>query len=354
MKFPCVSVALFSLLLTGGFAFAGDQSPPAPAHMSRQTRLDLIRAFNSELVYIRTPFPMGKTGLTLKTSGDLYPSGPELQQMIAMWGPSVKPGDRARISGIVIKDNQIHFEINGGPVKNSKWYQRVTVGGVTGNNVPIAPSDAQANARGSYVDLVFPHYVPELGPIQLKALLHPVFDFDSKSALEAYLDTVPPKAKLAIQNHQVLVGMNHEMVICAKGRAPKKDREKDGDTEWEEWIFGEPPEDVDFVRFVGDEVVRVETIKVSGEKIVRADKEIELQPPTEVAKKDAQSARPTIVPTLRRPGEETPNNAPTATPSAGRAPLPPPPPPGIGDGPGNSTGPPPTKIPAPNFVAVNR
>ena len=34
--------------------------------MSKQTRMDLIRAFNFELVYIRSPFPMGKTGLTLK------------------------------------------------------------------------------------------------------------------------------------------------------------------------------------------------------------------------------------------------------------------------------------------------
>ena len=38
-------------------------------HISKQTRMDLIRAFNAELVYIRSPFPMGKTGLTLKQDG---------------------------------------------------------------------------------------------------------------------------------------------------------------------------------------------------------------------------------------------------------------------------------------------
>jgi len=31
-------------------------------------------------------------------------------------------------------------------------------------------------------------------------------------------------------------------------------------------------QDVDFVRFVGDEVVRVETMKVDGQKIVRVRK----------------------------------------------------------------------------------
>ena len=83
---------------------------------------------------------------------------------------------------------------------------------------------------------------------------------------EAYLETVPPKVKEAIQNHQVLVGMNHEMVTYAKGRPPKKVREQDGETEYEEWIYGDPPQDVEFVRFMGDEVVRLETMKVDGRR----------------------------------------------------------------------------------------
>jgi len=54
-------------------------------------------------------------------------------------------------------------------------------------------------------------------------------------------------------------------------------REKDDQgTEYEDWIYGEPPKDVDFVRIVGDEVVRVETMKVDGQKIVKTEKEIDL------------------------------------------------------------------------------
>ena len=49
------------------------------------------------------------------------------------------------------------------------------------------------NPRGSYVDLVFDRYVPDLTPQQLKDLLRPVFDFNAKSAREAYLETLPPK-----------------------------------------------------------------------------------------------------------------------------------------------------------------
>jgi len=163
------------------------------------------------------------------------------------------------------------------------------------------------------VDLAFDRFVPELSPQQLKDLLRPVFDFDSHSPVDAYLETVPPKVKDAIKNHQVLVGMNREMVLYSKGRPPKKDREKDGNTEYEEWIYGEPPHDVDFVRFVGDEVIRVETMKVDGEKVVRTEKEVNLEPqPTLADKQEQPQPRPANAPTLRRPGEEMPNASPQA------------------------------------------
>jgi len=288
--------------------------------------MDLIRAFNSELVYIRSPFPMGKTGLILK-GGQLTPSGDELQRMIAMWGPAVKPGDQARISEILVKNDRIHFEINGGAVKRQKWYQHIQFGG-GGGMTSIAPSDPNANPRGSYVDLVFNGYVPELDPQQLKDLLRPVFDFNAKSAVEAYLDTLPPKIREAIKQHQILVGMNRDMVMAAKGRPPKKIREREGDVDYEEWIYGEPPQDVDFVRLVGNEVVRLEIMKVDGQKVVRAEKEVDLEQPT-VAKGSAEpQVRPPNAPSLRRPGEE----ADPASPAAGRAPMSGPPPDPLGQG----------------------
>jgi hypothetical protein len=322
-----VPVLLLTVLVCVAVAGADDQKNPP--HISKQTRMDLIRAFNAELVYIRSPFPMGKTGLTLK-EGQVTPSGEELQRMLAMWGPAVKPGDQARISQILVKNDRIHFEINGGAVKRQKWYQHIQFGG-GGGMTSIAPSDPNANPRGSYVDLVFKGYVPELEPQQLKDLLRPVFDFNAKSAVEAYLDTLPPKVRDAIKQHQVLVGMNRDMVMAAKGRPPKKIREKDGETEYEEWIYGEPPQDVDFVRLAGDEVVRLETMKVDGEKIVRAEKEVELEQPT-VAKSSAEpQVRPPNAPSLRRPGEDSDPTSPAA---GGRTPAPLPPPDPMGqDGP---------------------
>jgi len=290
------------LLIGSAFVFAENPSRP---RMSGKNRQDILHLFNAELVYIRTNFPMGKTGLKLK-NGVITPSGAELQQLMAVWGPAVKAGDRARISEIFIKEDHIRFEINGGPLKRQKWYQHIQIEGTASATVTPGPGDSNMNARGSYVDLYFDKYVPELTGPELKQLLYPVFDFDSKTALEAYVLTVPPKVRDAIMAHRVLVGMNQEMVIYSKGRPPRRVREKDGDTGYEEWIYGAPPQDVDFVRFVGDEVVRVETISVDGKKVVRMEKEVDASEPT-VAKKGTRPA-----PTLRRPGEEMPDAHPSA------------------------------------------
>ena len=221
-----------------------------------------------------------------------------------MFGPSVKPGDQARISALVIKDKSIIFEINGGPRKKTKWYQRISVSG-SGGETPIAPTDQNANPRGSMVELHFDHHVPDLKPAELKALLRPVFDFDAKSPVDAYLETVSPKVKEAIKDHKILVGMNREMVTYSKGRAEKKIREKDGEVEYEEWIYGEPPKDVEFVRLVGDEVVQMKIMKVDGAKIIRTEREVEIAPPTAVAQEAPQPVGlPDRKPTLRRPGED--------------------------------------------------
>ncbi len=281
----------------------------ATPRITEETRMTLIRDLNAEMVFIRRPFPLGRRGLTIK-DGKVTPSEEEVARMIAGYGPAVKPGDRANITGIKFKgDNIIIFEINGGPVKKKKWYEHIQISGMGGGVTPTDPTaDEKANARGTFVALVFNKYVPDLTTEQLKEMLRPVFDFNAKSAVEAYVDTLPPKVKEAIKNHQALVGMNREMVTYALGRPPKKYRDRDGNTEYEEWIYGEPPKDVQFVRFVGDEVVRLEIMKVDGEKVVRTEREV--APPPTVAKQQSDPVEltnnPGKAPTLRRPGEPAP------------------------------------------------
>ena len=294
--------------------------------MSKQTRYEIIKDFETQIVYSRTAFPMGARGLNLR-EGVVSPQGQELQQLLAIWGPSIKPGDPAHISYVRIKDDHIHFDLNGGPVHRKKWYQHIQVSGANGTPVPLSNDQSTDNPHGSYLDVYFEKYVPEMSAAQLRELLLPVLDFKARSKEEAYLDTVPPKAKEAIKAHHVLVGMNTEMVIHAVGKPPKKVRERDGDTDYEEWIYGQAPQDVDFVRIIGDEVVRVETMKVGGQKIVRAEKEVILEKPDkDTEAKRQQEDRPANAPSLRRPGEDSED---VPKPADSISPMPPAAPPDI-------------------------
>lgn len=310
--------------------------PRGAPQMSKQTRYEIIRDFETQLVYSRTTFPMGSKGLKLQ-NGTTSPNGSALQQLIALWGPSIKPGDPAHISYVRIHDNFIHFDLNGGPIKRKKWYQHIEISGSSGTPVPLSRDESTDNPHGSYLEVYFDKYVPEMSPAQLRAILYPALDFNARNKEEAYLDTVPPKVKEAIQAHRLLVGMNTEMVVHAKGKPPKKVREKDGDIEYEEWIYGEAPSDVDFVRIVNDEVVQIKTMKVGGEKIVRTEKEVILPKPDQdtEAKKEEQD-RPANAPSLRRPGED-PENAPK--PSDRINPTPPSAPPPDVTGPPHDPGP---------------
>lgn len=297
--------------------------------MCRQTRLEIIRDFEMQILYARTTFPMGMKGLKLK-DGVISPSGPELQTAITLYGPAIRPGDPANISFVQIKEDHIHFDINGGPVHRRKWYQKVQISGTGGTPVPLSNDQSIPNPHGTYLDVYFDKYVPEMTARQLRSLLVPVLDFNARNKEEAYLDTVPPKVKQAIQEHRVLVGMNTEMVLHAKGKPPRKVRERDGDIDYEEWIYGQPPQDVEFVRIVGDEVVRLETMRVGGQKIVRTEKEVIIEQP----EKDAEAKkedRPANAPSLRRPGEDSenaPKPADTASPVQPTPPVNMPQPPG--------------------------
>src|SRR5258706_9231042 len=304
---------------------AASQIPSGAQRMSKQTRYEIIRDFETQLVYARTAFPMGMKGLHVR-EGVVTPNGEDLKQALNLWGPAIKPGDPAHISYVQIKDDHIHFEINGGPVHRKKWYQHIEISGAGGRSATPAPNDPQANPHGSFVNVYFDKYVPEMTAQQLREVLVPVLDFNARNKEQAYLDTVPPKVKEAIQAHHVLVGMNQEMVLHARGKPPKKVREHDGETEYEEWIYGEAPADVDFVRIVSDEVVRVETMKVSGEKIVRTEREVVLPQVDKDKDKEAKreaGERPANAPSLPRPGadgEDAPQPASGSSPAKAVAP----------------------------------
>jgi hypothetical protein len=145
---------------------------------------------------------------------------------------------------------------------------------------------------------------------ELKQILSPLLDFSVKSAAQAYTESLPKNVQDAIKEHRILVGMDREMVTYAKGRPPQRLREKDPEgKEYEEWIYGKPPQDVEFVRFYGDQVAQLKIMKVGGEKIIKTEPEVKLEGPAlakEQSEEEKPLARPSNAPTLRRPGEAGP------------------------------------------------
>jgi hypothetical protein len=291
--------------------------------MTPRTRLEVMRDLTAERVYVRLPFPMGERGLQIK-NGKVTPTDQQIASLIAEHGLAAKPGDRVVITNVLVKEKSIVLEINGGPKKHEKWYQHVSVG-AGGSTTPLGGAPQSLEAKGSLLTLEFDKYVPELTGDQVRDLLGPVFDFKALTEAEAYQKTLPPKVQDAIKNHKVLVGMDREMVTYAKGRPPKKIRDRDDSgVDYEEWIYGNPPEEVQFVRFQGQLVTRLEIMTVDGQKIVRTEKEVDLKSAeTEVADKKPEDKPPVNAPTLRRPGEQpeypqgTNNSPPSAYPPPG-------------------------------------
>jgi hypothetical protein len=280
------------------------------------TRMRLIQLLDADLVHTRKYLPLGDKNTRITAEGLVTPNDSVLFQSMQAHGAAAKVGDKVQITNIVFHEKSVYVEINGGPKKKSKWYQHISIMGAGGVAAPDDPNAGQPT--GAAVTLEFNKYVPEMNGDELQKLLSPVLDFSVKSAAEVYIETMPPKIREAMKKHQVLVGMNKDMVIMAMDRPQQKVREKDENgKEYEDWIYGAPPKDVVFVRFKGDEVTRVETAKVGGEMIVKDKKEVDVKdgvvalatlqasssPQDVKTDQGAQPPTPSKRPTLRREGE---------------------------------------------------
>src|SRR6516225_3707118 len=280
-------------------------NPNAAEKMTPQTRMLVIRSLQSERVFARILFPQGDKAIKIK-NGVVSPTDMVIAQQVAEYGAAAKPGDRCVITDVQVKEKEIAVDINGGAKKKQKWYQHIEVGTAGGSApIPGGPSPQSLDAHGATVVLEFDKYVPEMTGDQVRAMLAPVFDFKALTQAEAYEKTLSPKVQEAIKDHKILVGMDKEMVMYAKGRPPRKIRDKDEKgQDYEEWIYGNPPAEVDFVRFKGNEVARLEIMTVDGQKSVRTEREVDL--PTKEAELAQQkpAPKPQNAPTLMRPGEQ--------------------------------------------------
>jgi hypothetical protein len=232
------------LVIPPGFAKEG---------MNRDARIALIRGLLKEIAVSKVAMPRGKKGLRLDAQGKL--DHEKAQSEMRTNGMAIKPGMPVEITKIGFKSDQLVFELNGGGKSGKKWYQHIQIG-IGTVTTPIGPQQPPTLAYGSSVTLDFGKPVPDLTVPQVKQLLSGVLDFERHSPTVLYSATVPPKFKEAIKKHEVVVGMDRDAVLSAKGSPDRRVREVRDGVEQEDWIYGMPPH-VLFVTFDGDQVVAV-------------------------------------------------------------------------------------------------
>jgi hypothetical protein len=245
-----VSCLLGILLMSGGQTTAD-----TTGQMTSESRVNIIRSLSSELVALKVPLPISKTGLVINSNGDFDWKKNEEESIRA--GQFIAPGITIQVTKVTINDDRIIFELNGGGRKKKKRFlERIQVG-ASGGTRPLTNPTSQAPPQGSYVTIKFDKVVPELSPDQVKEILSSVLDFSKKSATKAFIDSVPEEFKEAVKNKQAAVGMDKDLVLATLGRPLKRVREKRGDVQTEDWIYGEKPMKVIFVTFLDDKVISV-------------------------------------------------------------------------------------------------
>ncbi len=294
--------------------------------MDLSGRRELVRMLLMEQGFAHRALPLGAPGLILHANGRLTVDSETLKKRLYKDGSCAAAGDRVMVTDIAVLSDRINVDVNGGPYLPHRYLRHIEI-----NGMPLA-GDGQVGERptGTRITLLFEGATPRLSSAELKALLEPLLDFGLKSSEQAYADTLPEPIKKAVEEHEVLVGMNRRMVLASLGQPESKLRERASDGSsgevFEEWIYGRTPQTIRFVRFRGDRVILTKVAPLGKPLEVRDRDELASyrDPSTihEIALGDAKSpskdtdAPSQKAPSLRAPGEKSDDEQTPAKPSA--------------------------------------
>lgn len=281
-------------------------------------REQLIRFLQSEQGFAMRPLPVAV--LTLRANGGMEPTGDKYIEELQTKGTAATPGQRVQITDVKFHGDRIILDLNNGPYHRHRFLRHVSIGmDPYDDENPMMMDPAPT---GSRIVLIFPSRIPDVTGEEVEQLLKPMIDFGVRSPAEAYAETLPDFLRKAILEHRVLVGMDRQMVLYAKGEPDHKDQEQKDGKSFVIWMYGQAPDPVEFVRFDGEFVARVEIGKVGEPLAVQTENQMGdfwgKQPPAETQNVHtvqlgdrsvhdaAEENAPAATPTLLKPGEKPP------------------------------------------------
>jgi hypothetical protein len=221
--------------------------------LTEDQRIEILRGLNSEYAKIKVPLPRSKSALEVTTSGTRDEA--KWKAAEKEYGPAGRVGDLIQVTRVDIGKDRIVLDLNGGIKGGRRFLDHVQIG-MGAQTTPINGSPTNAPG-GTSVALIFGGPIGEVTSAEIKKMLQPILDFEKESVTANYVDTLPEPIKEAVKAKKAIEGMNHDQVLLAVGKPVHKSRETKEGTEYEDWIYGEPPGRVTFVTFTGDKVVKV-------------------------------------------------------------------------------------------------
>ena len=216
--------------------------------------MEIERGLTAEFATTKVTLPNSKKLLVVHSDGT-YDKG-VWASSLRDDGPAARLGDQVQLTKVTIESNRILIEINGGGRKQGSWRDHIQVSGP--GMSPVNTQQSTSAPAGTKMALVFPGPVPSVKAAELRQMLAGVLDFEKHSASAQYLDTLPEPVKKAIKEKYAIVGMDKDQVLTALGRPHNKSRESNADgDELEDWVFGEPPGKMTFIRFKEGKVSEV-------------------------------------------------------------------------------------------------
>ncbi len=222
--------------------------------MTEDEKIELLRGLSSEYAKAKDLLPRSKKALIFNSDGTWDKQ--RWRDAANAAGPAARLGDQVKVTKVIIGTDNIVLELNGGVKSGGHWYDHVQVGMGGGGTTPIGNGDYSAST-GTSIEVQFHKPLAGITSADIKKILAPILEFDTRSATKLYSETLPPEVQKAITEKKAREGMDRAQVLLALGHPDTKYRETKDGIELEDWIFGKPPGRVTFVTFEGSKVVKV-------------------------------------------------------------------------------------------------